>query len=301
MLTTSHAITHPATLLHQLIARGGPSVQEYASLTSATQELYAAYLAGEYSAVDLQVLQSSFSDDCLAQTLHGHSIRKPFGYAGDFLIIDKIYRQHVTTDERYANWDRLWHHLDATKAVRNRKDYFKSLMTRQLATGKSLQLLNVASGPARDLAELYGMINPAQLHTTCIEADERAIAYARTLNAGHIDQINFIQQNIFRYDAAGSYDIVWSAGLFDYFTDSVFVKILRRFMRWTKPGGEIIVGNFSDTNPSQGFMELFGDWFLHHRSAATLEALALEAGARKEQVSIAQEAAGVNLFLHIKL
>jgi extracellular factor (EF) 3-hydroxypalmitic acid methyl ester biosynthesis protein len=39
--------------------------------------------------------------------------------------------------------------------------------------------------------------------------------------------------------------------LFDYFEDQVFIKLLRKFMHWTNPGGEVIIGNFSNYNPSE--------------------------------------------------
>lgn len=301
MLTARYELSQPVTLLQRIIAQGGPEVHEYDQLAEAANELYAAYKAGHFSSIDLQILQQSFGDECLGKTLHGHSISKPYGYAGDFMIIDKIYREYVTADQRYAKWDHLWHSLAATRAVRNRKAYFKQVMCDRLAGKSSFSLLNVASGPARDLAELYALVQPGILNTTCIEADERAIAYAKELNREHEHAIRFIQKNIFRYEADMQYDMIWSAGLFDYFTDAIFVKLLRRFINWAKPGGEVVIGNFNTENPSRSFMEFFGNWHLHHRSADTLTALAVEAGISKRNIRVEQESAGVNLFLHVRV
>lgn len=301
MQATSHVLQQPIAFLQNIIERGGPEVQEYEALALIAGELYQEYQAGSFSAVDLQILQQSFSEACLAATLHGHSISKPYGYAGDFMIIDKIYREYVTPDQRFAKWDRLWHSLAATKAVRNRKTYFKQVMTNRLDQQEHINLLNVASGPARDLAELYSLIEPEQLHTVCVEADLRAIQYAKELNRSHEKMIRFIQQNIFRYEPNESFDTIWSAGLFDYFSDAVFVKMLRRFVSWTSPGGEIIIGNFCSSNPSRPFMELLGDWYLQHRSAAELTALALEAGIAKSHIRVEKESASVNLFLHVRV
>lgn len=47
-------------------------------------------------------------------------------------------------------------------------------------------------------------------------------------------------------------------------------------------------------------MEIFGDWYLRHRSAAELQQLAIEAGARPEQISVDTEPLGINLFLRIR-
>jgi SAM-dependent methyltransferase len=301
MLTANVQLSQPITFLQRIIRQGGPETNEYDQLAQIADELHTAHKAGHFSDIDLQILLQSFSQECLDTTLHGHSISRPYGYAGDFMIIDKIYREYVTPDERFAKWDLLWHSQAACQAVRNRKFYFKELMLDRLAGKPTFSLLNVASGPARDLAELYPLIEPGILDTTCIEADDRAICYAKELNKANLDSIRFIQKNIFRYEAAAQYDMVWSAGLFDYFTDPVFVKILRRFINWTLPGGEIIIGNFNSENPSRSFMELFGDWYLHHRSADQLTELALEAGIPKRNISVEQESAGVNLFLHVRV
>lgn len=291
----------PIHFLQNIIAKGGPEEKEYDTLNHVFNDLSREYKSGRLGESELKLLQQGFGDECLQHTLHGHIKSKPFGYAGDFLIIDKIYQEQVTEDARFAKWDHFWNNHSAAKAVRNRKDYFIQTMTKQLAHKCSLRLLNVASGPARDLAELYELINPARLNTVCIEADKTAIHYAADLNKANARQVSFIHQNIFRYQATESFDIVWSAGLFDYFDDAIFVKLLRRFISWTNPGGEVIIGNFSVENPSRAYMELVGDWFLQHRSAEKLRALALMAGAEDHNITIGEESEGVNLFLHVKV
>jgi SAM-dependent methyltransferase len=290
----------PIHFLQNIIAKGGPEEKEYDTLNHVFNDLSREYKSGRLGEAELKLLQQGFGDECLQHTLHGHIKSKPFGYAGDFLIIDKIYQEQVTEDDRFAKWDLFWNNHSAAKAVRNRKDYFIQTMTKHLAHKRPLRLLNVASGPARDLAELYELINPDQLSTVCIEADKTAIHYASDLNKANARQISFIHQNIFRYQATERFDIVWSAGLFDYFDDAIFVKLLRRFISWTEPGGEVIIGNFSVENPSRAYMELVGDWFLQHRSAEKLRTLARMAGAEDQNITIGEEAEGVNLFLHVK-
>ena len=291
--------TESIAFLQSIIAKGGPEKQEYETLNFVFDALSNDYKQGKLREEELAVLQEGFGDECLHNTMHGHIKSKPFGYAGDFLIIDKIYQEQVTEDDRFAKWDIFWNNHSAAKAVRNRKDYFIQTMTNRLTPGRPLRLLNVASGPARDLAELYQVIDPSQLSTVCIEADKTAIQYATELNKANAQQIAFIHQNIFRYQATEKFDMVWSAGLFDYFDDGVFVKLLRRFISWTNPGGEVIIGNFSVQNPSRSYMELVGDWFLQHRSAEKLKSLAKAAGAADCHITVGEEAEGVNLFLHI--
>lgn len=290
----------PLSVLKNIIAAGGPEPAEYNALNQVFDHLSHEYKAGNMSGHELQLLQAGFGDECMENTLHGHIKTKPYGYAGDFMIIDKIYREQITEDERFEKWDIFWNNHAAAKAVRNRKDYFIKTMCDRLFPKNEMRLLNVASGPARDVSELYNVIRPGQLFTTCVEADKTAIDYAQSLNREHAHHVQFVHQNIFRFATAERFDVVWSAGLFDYFDDAVFVKLLRKFMHWINPGGEIIIGNFSPENPSRNYMELIGDWYLQHRLEETLIQIAIEAGARRKNVWVGKEPEGVNLFLHVK-
>lgn len=160
----------------------------------------------------------------------------------------------------------------------------------------------MASGPGRDLSELYNEKNTAkQLHTVCVEMDRHAITYAESLTSDFSSYIRFINKNIFKYNTEQKFDIIWSAGLFDYFDDKAFVFILKKFKTWIAPGGEIVIGNFNQHhNPTREYMELFGDWYLHHRSKQQLTELAKEAGFKENQLAVGNEEENVNLFLHIQ-
>jgi hypothetical protein len=71
---------------------------------------------------------------------------------------------------------------------------------------------------------------------------------------------------------------------------------------WVTKNGEIIIGNFNqNNNPSRGYMELFGEWYLHHRTENELIFLAKEAGFSEIQIHIGKEEEDVNLFLHLRV
>jgi SAM-dependent methyltransferase len=288
-------------MLHKLIAKGGPDEADYKSLGDLMHHLHQEVKEGNLMPHELDSLKGLFSSEFLAETIHGHGYCKPMGYAGDFLLIDKIYTYHKTAHRHYKKWDQYFQELDATQAVRNRKSYFKAQMISKLeARQTGLNLLNVASGPARDLSELYQQIDPKCVKTTCVDVDARAISYAQALCKNYAAQITFFNKNILRFSTTERFDVIWSAGLFDYFEDKIFVLALKKFLGWLKPGGEIIVGNFSEDNSSRGYMEVFGEWILIHRSKEELIRLSMLAGARKEQIVVDQEPLGINLFLKIR-
>lgn len=289
------------SVLRDMVTAGGPQESEYPLLDALMDNLYQMKLAGQLETTALSFLQGLFHDEFLAETIHGYVYRKPLGYAGDFRLIDMIYKHHQSDHKSYKRWDRYFHYNIATGAVRNRKDFFKQQLLNKINGRKTpLHLLNVASGPARDLYELYARVDPDMLVTTCVDIDANAIAFASELCSPYREQINFHQKNILRFSSAEKFDVIWSAGLFDYFEDRLFVMALKRLLTMLRPGGEILIGNFSEHNPSRAYMELFGEWFLIHRSREKLISLSLLAGVQRELITVEQEPLGINLFLKIK-
>ena len=91
----------------------------------------------------------------------------------------------------------------------------------------------------------------------------------------------------------GSYDLVYSAGLFDYLKDRAARAAGVRLVDALAPGGTAVIGNFDVANPTRPLMELILDWPLHHRSAGDLGRLFGDLGTG---ITIEREATGVNLF-----
>ncbi len=238
-------------------------------------------------------------EDFIKNTIQGHGYSKPHGYAGDYEIIDFIYTKKISKIPKYKPWDEYFHLQSAPRAVRNRKEYFKEQLFKILPNGGSL--LNVASGPGRDLFEIYNKNPTYNLITTCVEMDKNAIEYAKKINKNNLFKIDFVNKNIFRFTTDKRFDMIWAAGLFDYFDDKAFILLLKRFREWINEGGEIIIGNFNeDYNPSRLYMEIFGDWYLNHRTDEKLVSLAKLSGFEESKIMVGREPENVNLFLHVR-
>jgi SAM-dependent methyltransferase len=278
--------------------KGGPDIFDYNVLTTCINSIPTLLKQGVINEQELEMIkaQCAFLQD--EESIMGYIKAKPLGYAGDYQIIEKIYQKSISP--KYFKWDHYALENPAAEAVRNRKQFFKSMIFEKLQKQQHIELLNIASGPARDLKEVYDEIDPSRLKTTCIDIDDRAISYAKRICHRYKDSIKFINQNIFKFQTDQQFDLIWSAGLFDYFNDKTFVQLLKRLEVNLKDAGEMCIGNFSKCNPGRVFMELFGEWFLNHRSEADLVELVKLAGVKLNQVSIDQEPLKVNLFLRIK-
>jgi hypothetical protein len=242
--------------------------------------------------------------------LAGRCFRKPLGYAGDFEMMNMVYRNQSVGSTLFGMaLSRIVLDSDAGRAVRNRTGYLaekiEAAVTRR-DPARPARILSVAAGPAMEL-QLMLQLRPALLTAGCAEIalldqDASALEHARSriealaAQAGVSVTLRCINTPIRRVILDGlddSYDLVYSAGLFDYLTDRTVRAAGERLVAALEPGGTAVIGNFDVANPTRPFMELVLDWPLHHRSADDLRGLFSGLGTG---VTIEREAAGVNLF-----
>lgn len=284
--------------IRRLVVQGGPREEDDAELSAWMARAHAFSVAGQLSEQDKVEILTAFGATMSPLTMQGFALNKPHGYAGDFEIIDRIYQNHVSSDFALANWDRFFHRQAAPMAVRNRKTYFHRLLDHHAATG-SPRILKIGVGPGRSMFEWLSANPSSKAVFDCVEIDPNAVQYAAELNQPFLDRIQFIRKNCLKWQPTQQYELIWAAGIFDYFDDATFVQMLHRLLGALAPAGEIVVGNFSTTNPCRPYME-FGDaWVLHHRSADQLVNLAMQCGIPRERIALGCEQLGVNLFLHI--
>jgi extracellular factor (EF) 3-hydroxypalmitic acid methyl ester biosynthesis protein len=197
-------------------------------------------------------------------------------------------------------WDLYLHSTSAPKAVRNRSDYLQELLLSvEDSSASKPKVLNIGSGPARDLKQYFSLFPSTRLTIDCVDMEPKAISYAKELINGINHCVNWHCKNILRYSTNERYDLVWSAGLFDYLNDKQFIFLLKRLCEMMNDHGRLVVGNFSPNNPTKSNME-FGEWFINHRSEKELFALATECGIKAKYIKTEREPEMVNLFLTIE-
>lgn len=234
-----------------------------------------------------------------ANTLQGYVVLKPLGYHGDYRIVERIYNFHTTEEPENSRWDEFFHWGSAARAVRGRRRLACDLfLTETRARNHPVRILNVACGPCTDVRDALDLAMPGSLRFTCVDSDAGAIAFAGKRFRGQA-AVKLVHGNAFRISSAETYDLVWSAGLFDYLDDRLFVILLKRLGRAVAPGGMLVVGNFGPANTQRSYME-FGFWDLFHRSAEELCGLAERAGYAGDRVSVVSDETGVNLFVKIR-
>lgn len=285
--------------LKKIVEKNGPEISDYQALHAEIEQI-GLLLEQPLSHIKYTDLLDIILPVLSIETMQGFAFHKPHGYSGDYEIIDRIYNTWKSKNELFSRWDDFFHAQKATIAVRNRKKFFLKLLALSLESKAELHVLNVGSGPGRDMLEFFLDYPYAPVFFDCVDYDKDAAAYAAELCSSYLNKINFFEKNVFRFTPDRQYDIIWSAGVFDYLDDKQFVFLLKKLRSFLEPDGSVIIGNFSNKNPTRKYMELFGKWFLYHRSEKELINLAIESGVEKTHISVVSEPLGVNLFLRIK-
>jgi extracellular factor (EF) 3-hydroxypalmitic acid methyl ester biosynthesis protein len=241
---------------------------------------------------------------------------KPLGYAGDYVAIENIYNCREGGSTLIGKIvDRMHIEAQTALAVRNRKQ----LITNELCKlyqakersvipnffgNTPLQILSIASGPAREIYDLYKRIDPKKVKTTLVDFDGEALDFCRKWIKENNWQSNIstLQTSIINLMVGRTpfviepQDAVYSIGVIDYFQDKHVVKLLDYIHSILKPKGKVILGNFHKSNIFKEYMDNVLEWKLIHRSEDDMERLLLQSKfAQKGRIFF--EASGLNMFL----
>jgi extracellular factor (EF) 3-hydroxypalmitic acid methyl ester biosynthesis protein len=235
---------------------------------------------------------------------------KPLGYAGDYLMMEMIYRNIPAGDGKLGQLVDSWClNTTAAKSVRGRRRLLSqelaSLSRPFLARGQPVCIMNLACGSNRELFDfLEGCSRSELVEALCVDIDPEALKYTRNkidpLN--HSATIRLMNENIIKW-AMGrsrhdfrSQDIIYSAGLTDYLEDRLLAAFIKVCYKQLKPGGVLVIGNFAPHNSERMFLDHLIHWRLIYRDKRAIRN-AFVNSPFGEQIEIFAEEQGINLFV----
>ncbi|HEY4787518.1 MAG TPA: hypothetical protein VIH57_15780, partial [Bacteroidales bacterium] len=156
------AISKNAEAVISMIEKLGPEAYEYQVINTLVNGITDENEGKAFRDLIMPVLNGD--------TLYGYTYHKPLGYAGDYMLIEKMYQKYVSPDPRWRKWDIYYHTHEATKAVRNRKTYFVKLMEElYYQSNRPLEVLILGSGPATDVHEFFTQNPKAEVTFDCLD------------------------------------------------------------------------------------------------------------------------------------
>jgi SAM-dependent methyltransferase len=251
----------------------------------------------------LQSTQQTFrrltSDVFCKSRMIDRALRKPRGYAGDHALMDIYYTKDVAPEGFGRVLDTYMHGIPASRAVVARKEYVKNWLSARVARRSCAKVVDLACGPCRIEREMFDAGRVADAHLVVVDNDPEALAYARRVLGPHADHVEYAEANAVRMARARSVppsvagaSFVVSLGLFDYLPRMLAVNLLRALRGSIAPGGELLVGNFAQGNPTRPFMEWASDWVLIYRSHEEFVQLFLDAGFQPDDLTCERETEG---------
>ncbi len=242
------------------------------------------------------------------------AFEKPLGYAGDFEMMNMLYRDHAEGDSLFGQVLNIWAtQTPVAQANINRLELIGRCIHDSLLGAKGrLKVMSIGCGPAREVQELlrHAPELGRLLDVGLIDQGEGAIAHCESvlapLAAKTGARFHFHRESIRRFLTVresertfGKRSLIYSGGLFDYLGDRAYKVLLQVLYDALVPGGRLLLGNVAAHNPSRWAMEYFVDWMVIHRSAEELRALASHLKPKPSEISVQAEPSGVNLFLHV--
>lgn len=245
-----------------------------------------------------EYFRSELNSYYLTSPYINRAIQKPLGYAGDYEMMNQIYRDSYEGNSLFG---KIIHKYTinewAGKAVRFRKHFLKEKIRLITESRDDVIIASLACGPAQEVkyfVEEYSGDPNKKIKFVLIDQDVEALLNAKrniteiilqkNLNF-EVECIPFNIKDIIENTNTDvitkyTYDFVYTAGLYDYLSQPVARLLTEVVYSWLGENGALIVGNFHPNNPTRAICEFGIDWRLVHRNEAQMLGL-LPQGVKK--------------------
>jgi extracellular factor (EF) 3-hydroxypalmitic acid methyl ester biosynthesis protein len=222
---------------------------------------------------------SSFVFDC---PFTRHSAMKPRGYPGDAQLIDYIYRHPAMSglEQQASDFGRsvMLHNVDspAPAAVRARRHLTATYIGDVVSQQPGAHIMSVACGHARELELITPKVARSIGRFVAYDQDASSLAVAASYSAKGVpvEPVQGTILQLLKDKTLTGFDLVFSAGLYDYLSDRLAEKLTADLFARLKPGGKLIVANFLPDIRDAGYMEIFMDWRLIYRNEHAIRGFA---------------------------
>jgi extracellular factor (EF) 3-hydroxypalmitic acid methyl ester biosynthesis protein len=203
---------------------------------------------------------------------------KPRGYAGDAVMMDYIYsgQPPLGTSDIGRTIFGATTRVSMGLSVLYRRQLLKSQIDDVVVTREGGRVLSVASGHARELEG--SLVQSPHFAGEVVALDQDALSCHEVQRVHPSPRVRVLHQGVRELlarpvDELGRFDLVYSAGLYDYLPDTLARRLTVRLAQLLAPGGRLLIANFVPGGSGRGYMELFMDWTLVLRDEAQMLAL----------------------------
>jgi extracellular factor (EF) 3-hydroxypalmitic acid methyl ester biosynthesis protein len=199
-----------------------------------------------------------------------HAFQKPRGYAGDADLLDLIYGDTPYSGPLTALGANLYKwstSQPACRSVQERRVLLAQLIDQVAQQRPRPRILSVACGHLREARWSNAVREGAVEEFVAIDQDGESLAViGKELGTCGVRAVRAsIRRLLVCPTMYGAFDLVYSAGLYDYLDDDVAVALTKSMFGALKPGGVLLVANFAPQLRDIGYMEAVMEWNLIYR------------------------------------
>ncbi len=204
-----------------------------------------------------------------------HAFSRPRGYPGDALLLDWIYRdfrllKRPEPNSLAAKLYRRTTQSSGATAVRWRRQHLAHLIDNASDAKPNARVLVAAAGHLREADLSMALQRGRVREVVALDQDAQSLAEIDHRYTAHGMPIKTVCAPIKdvitgRY-AVEDFDLIYSAGLYDYLDEKTSENLTARLFAGLNPGGRIVTTNFLHGLHSIGWMEALMDWFLTYRT-----------------------------------
>jgi extracellular factor (EF) 3-hydroxypalmitic acid methyl ester biosynthesis protein len=240
---------------------------------------------------------------------------KPLGYAGDYEMVNMMFRNMRGGLTTYAQVVDDWLLAGGPPEAHRNRIYTLERVLNEIAEtsktrNKPIRIMNIGCGPAQELQLFLAQsVHAHRFEIDLMDFNAETLAFTRqkltplaeqqpekpTINYKLKSVQDLLRQAIERAEAPEPYDFIYCAGLFDYLSDRVCSKLVHLFYSWCDEGGRLLVTNVHTSNPVQGLMEHVMEWHLVLRDEESMMRLSPDSDHSK----VYRDTTGINVFLDV--
>lgn len=203
------------------------------------------------------------------------AFEKPRGYPGDAPLLDLIYRERPYSVEltRLGAALHAWADGQAgCRSVQERPRILAQAIDDTADRRDNARILSLACGHLRE-AQLSNAVRQGaigELIALDQDAESLAVVEREQREFNVVVKRASVRRFVTSGTTLGEFDLIYSAGLFDYLNETDAATVTKAMFRSLRSGGRLLIANFAPELCEIAYMEAFMDWRLIYRDEAAM-------------------------------
>lgn len=229
------------------------------------------------------------------------------GYQGDAELLDIIYDRDYSRCWRSpvtALGDAIFRYTidcQAPAAVRERRTFLAREIDLACAADPRTEILSAACGHCRELELSEAIQSRSFGRFVGLDQDGATLEHIQRTWAAYGVEPMAASVTTVLLNSRGlpQFDFVYSAGLYDYLEPGLAELVTHKLIDAVRPGGRLLIGNYTPDTIDAGYMEAFMGWHLIYRDADAMRRLVQHR--RVADVSIIRDTTGAVIYLDARV